>query len=139
MPDIKLFRKHLCQLNVALDNLQKHKNCKIDALKNNLDMVWILERGICITIQQLLYMFAHIVSSDCNRPYETYAEVGGLLKANHIISAEEEEVLQYMIQFRYLLSYEYLTVKQEDLIDIVNNRLEDIVTLRNSIIRYCRL
>lgn len=139
MPDIELLRKHLYQLNVALDNLQKHQNCKIDGLKNNLDMVWILERGICIAIQQLLYIFAHIVSSDCNWQYETYTEVGGLLKANNVISAEEEEMLQYMIRFRYLLSYEYLSVRQEDLIDIVNNRLGDIATLRNSIIRYCRL
>lgn len=143
MPDIELIRKHLYQLNVALDNLQKHQYCKIEGLRNNLYMVWILERGISIAIQQLLYIFAHIVSSEFNRQYETYTEVGVLLKANNVISNEEEEMLQNMlrnmIRFRYLLSYEYLSVKQEDLLDIVNNRLGDLATLRNSIIRYCRL
>lgn len=139
MPDIKLIRKHLYQLNVALDNLQKHQYCKIEGLRNNLDMVWILERGISIAIQQLLYIFAHIVSSEFNRQYETYTEVGVLLKASNVLSNEEEEMLRNMIRFRYLLSYEYLSVKQEDLLDIVNNRLGDLATLRNSIIRYCRL
>ncbi|MCC6550495.1 MAG: DUF86 domain-containing protein [Ignavibacteriaceae bacterium] len=139
MPDLEKVRRHLQVLNQALENLEKYRNCSVADLKSNLDLLWILERGLYLAIQNLIDIFAHIVSADLKAPWEKYSEVAGLLSANEIISSEEEEVLQKMIGFRNRLSHEYLSLSQEVLVDIVNNRLGDIVLLRNSIIRYCRL
>lgn len=139
MPDLKKIRMHLLALNTALENLEKHKNLKIADLKSDLDLLWILERGLYLAIQHLMDMFAHIVAADLNRQWETYAEVPALLSAHQIISREEEDILVKMTGFRNRLSHEYMSLNQEVLVDIVNNRLGDIATLRNSIIRYCRL
>lgn len=139
MPDLKKIRMHLLALSAALENLEKHKNIEVADFKNDLDLLWILERGLYLVIQHLMDMFAHIVAADLNRQWETYSEVPALLSAHQIISTEEEELLMKMIGFRNRLSHEYMSLSQEVLVDIVNNRLGDILTLRNSIIRYCRL
>lgn len=139
MPDLKKIRMHLLALNTALENLEKHKNLKIADLKSDLDLLWILERGVYLTIQNLLMMFAHIASSDINREWETYSELPLILSANEIIDAKEKELLTRLIGFRNRLNHECTSVSPEILADIVDNRLDDIVLLRKCITRYCKM
>lgn len=139
MPDTELMRLHLTALTAVLENLEKHRNLDVADLKYDLDRIWILERGVYLTIQNLLMMFAHIASSDINREWETYSELPLILSANEIIDAKEKELLTRLIGFRNRLNHECTSVSPEILADIVDNRLDDIVLLRKCITRYCKM
>jgi len=100
MYKIEVIKKHLIDLLSALKNLKKYKNLEMSDLLDNLDLIWILERGIYLCIQNILDIFAHIVSSDLNLKWESYSDIAMELKRSNIISDEEKGLLILMAGFR---------------------------------------
>ena len=49
MPDIEIIEKHLSLFISDLENLKKHRDVTLEEIKNNKDLLWILERGISST------------------------------------------------------------------------------------------
>ena len=70
MYDIEVIKKHLSALLSALKNLERYKNISENDFKNNLDLLWILERGIYLSLQNIFDIFAHIISAELNRKWE---------------------------------------------------------------------
>jgi len=66
MPDLEIIEKHIQSYISELENLKKQRNVTLEEIQTNRDLLWILERGIYLLIQNLLDMFAHIVSADFN-------------------------------------------------------------------------
>jgi len=139
MPDLEIIEKHLSAYISDLSNLEKHSPVTADELKRNTDLLWILERGVYLLIQNLFDMLAHIVSADFNEKWDYYSDLGEVLSKNNIITDEEKKILTQMAGFRNRLSHEYLGLEAGVLADIVNNRLNDFKKFLQLIKSYCKL
>jgi uncharacterized protein YutE (UPF0331/DUF86 family) len=137
MYEIEIIKKHLIDLLKNLRNLKKFTNLNELDLSNNLDLVWILERGIYLCIQNILDIFAHIVSSNLNLEWESYADIAKQLKKENIINDDEEKILILMSGYRNRLSHDYLGLDTTVLIDIVKNKLDDFYKFAKIIMNYC--
>lgn len=70
MYDKEVILKHLNALLIDLSNLEKHKNITENDLRQNLDLVWILERGIYLSLQNIFDIFAHYLSAHLYAQWE---------------------------------------------------------------------
>src|SRR3990167_9904006 len=125
MPDLEIIEKHLSAYLSDLSNLEKHSPVTADELKRNTDLLWILERGIYLLIQNLFDMLAHIISADFNEKWDYYSDIAEILKQKNVVTEEDKIILNNMVGFRNRLSHEYLSLEVNVLTDIVNNRLDD--------------
>ncbi|GBD91795.1 hypothetical protein BMS3Abin04_02527 [bacterium BMS3Abin04] len=139
MPDRELIEKHLQSYISDLENLRKHSGVTVEDIKTDRDLLWILERGLYLLLQNLLDMLAHIVSSDFNESWEFYSDLGEILARNNIITIGEKDLLNKMVGFRNRLSHEYLSLEPKILEDIVNNRLNDFNKFLIIVKEYCKL
>jgi uncharacterized protein YutE (UPF0331/DUF86 family) len=139
MPDLEIIEKHLSAYISDLRNLEKHTPVAADDLKTNTDLLWIMERGVYLLIQNLFDMLAHIVSADFNEKWDYYSDLAEILSKNNIVSEEEKKILTQMTGFRNRLSHEYLGLDEGVLADIVNNRLNDFKNFLQLIKNYCKL
>ena len=139
MPDLEIIEKHIQSYISELENLKKQRNVTLEEIQTNRDLLWILERGIYLLIQNLLDMFAHIVSADFNEKWDYYSDIVEILKRKNIISEEDKIILNNMVGFRNRLSHEYLSLELNVLTDIVNNRLDDFNKFLILIKNYCKL
>ena len=139
MPDIEVVRKHLQAIVRAVAQLKRHGPYSPEALRENADLLWVLERGLYLCIQNLLDSFTHIISADLDAEGDTYAEAAAILRSHKLISAEQEELLNRMIGLRNRLSHSYLGLEPQVLADVANNRLSDLTRLANVIAGYCKI
>jgi len=139
MPDLEIIEKHLSAYISDLRNLEKHRPVNTGDLKKNTDLLWILERGVYLLIQNLFDMLAHIVSADLNERWDYYSDIGEILSKNNVITDEEKKLLIQMAGFRNRLSHEYLGLEADVLADIVNNRLNDFSKFLHLVKNYCKL
>ena len=139
MPDLEIIEKHISTFIADLENLKKHKNVTLDEIKANRDLLWILERGIYLLIQNLFDMLAHIVSADYKERWDFYTDIPGILEKHKIITEEDKIILNQMAGFRNRLSHEYLSLELNVLVDIINNRLNDFNKFLRTIKEYCQI
>lgn len=139
MPDIEIIERRISSFIESLDNLKRHQNVTIENVKSDTDLLWILERGIYLMIQNLFDMFAHIVSADFNEKWDYYSDISDILEKHKIITSEEKITLNQMAGFRNRLTHEYLSLDLNVLVDIVNSRLSDFINFLHIIKNYCKL
>lgn len=139
MPDLEIIEKHLSSFIEDLQNLKKNRNVTSEDIKADKDLLWILERGIYLLIQNLFDMLAHIVSADFNEKWDYYTDISDILVKHNIITEEDKIVLNQMAGFRNRLSHEYLSLDTNILVDVVNNRLSDFSKFLSIIKSYCNL
>ncbi|PIQ08127.1 MAG: hypothetical protein COW71_13410, partial [Ignavibacteriales bacterium CG18_big_fil_WC_8_21_14_2_50_31_20] len=125
MPDLEIIEKRIASFIEDLQNLKKYQNVTAEDIKKDKDILWILERGIYLLIQNLLDMLAHIVSADFNEKWDSYSDINEILVKHSMITEEDKMVLNQMAGFRNRLSHEYLSLDTNVLINIINNRLTD--------------
>ncbi len=125
MYDSQVIEKHLSALLRNIQHLEKYKNITENDFNNNLDLLWILERGLYLSIQNIFDVFAHIISADLNRKWESYADIARVLFETGKIEEGRRDLLISMAGFRYRLSHDYLGLEIKVLIDIVSNRIGD--------------
>lgn len=139
MPDLEIIEKRIASFIEDLQNLKKYKNITAEDIKKDKDLLWILERGLYLLIQNLLDMFAHIVSADFNEKWDSYTDINEVLLKHGMITEDDKRVLNQMAGFRNRLSHEYLSLDTNVLIDIINNRLSDFSKFLLIIKKYCNL
>ncbi len=126
MYDKEVIAKHLAGLLKDLENLSKHKGVSEEDIKQNLDLLWILERGIYLSLQNIFDVFAHLISAKFNRSWESYAEIAVVLFEEKLIDEVKRNLLIQMAGFRNRLSHDYLGLDLNVITDIVNNKLDDL-------------
>lgn len=139
MYDLEKINKHLTELLKDLENLEKHKAVTVESLKKDLDLLWILERGIYLAIQNLFDLFAHIISAELNEKWESYFDIAETLLKYSIVDKDQYGVLIKMAGFRNRLSHEYLSLDNEVITDIVSNKLIDFYKFANLVKKHCNL
>ncbi len=137
MPDIEIIEKHISTYLSDLDNLKKHKDVTINNIEEDKDLLWILERGVYLLIQNLFDMLAHIVAADFKESWDFYTDIAEILFMKKVISKEDKILLQQMAGYRNRLSHEYLSLEPGILVDIMNNRLNDFYKFLKIIESYC--
>lgn len=137
MPDLILIEKHINYFFQDFENLKKYKNITEEDLKKNLDLLWIIERGLFLCIQNILDMFVHIVSSDFNYVWEYYSDIPDILEKEKLITQKEKDLFIQIIGLRNRLSHEYISIDKKVLVNIMNNNLNDLVMLVNKVKVYC--
>jgi len=139
MPDLEIIEKRIASFIEDLQNLKKYQNVTAEDIKKDKDILWILERGLYLLIQNLLDMLAHIVSADFNEKWDSYSDINEILVKHSMITEEDKMVLNQMAGFRNRLSHEYLSLDTNVLINIINNRLTDFSKFLLIIKNYCNL
>ena len=139
MPDLEKIKKHLDSIIIDLDNLQKRKNITIENLKNDLDLLWIIERGLYLLIQNLLDIFAHIAAADFKLQWESYSDLIEIIFAKKLISKNDKDELTQIVGFRNRLSHDYLSLDNEILVEVMQNKLSNFSKYIEVIKNYCKL
>lgn len=139
MFDIEKIQKHLIELLKDLENLEKYKDVNTEQLKNDLDLLWILERGIYLAIQNLFDILAHIAAAEFNEKWESYSDIAEIMLNKTVIKNAQYETLIKMAGFRNRLSHDYLSLDNDIIVDIVTNRLDDFYSIINLIKNYLKL
>lgn len=75
MYDKSVIEKHLTALVLDLKNLEKYKNVTEEEIKGDTDLLWILERGIYLSLQNIFDCLSHIISASLNKKWESYADI----------------------------------------------------------------
>lgn len=114
----------LDQLSKYYQQLEKYKNIKDEDLKNDLDKLWSVERGLQLCIQTILDIGNHILSEK-GIVVDNYSEIFEKMGKVEIIPEDFGNRIKGMAGFRNILVHEYTDVDIEVVVDVLNNSLDD--------------
>jgi len=136
MVDRQVIEAHLQNMEEALANLGRYRNLSLEEFRKDLSLVWIVEKGLEILIQNLLDIGAHILASEIKTDWDDYREI--ILKLGHhgIIPMDFSEGIQGMAGLRNILIHEYLRVDVPKLYEYLKNRLGDFTDYMSYIQEY---
>ena len=92
-----------------------------------------VERTLHLAIESSLDIANHIIADERFREPKSNRDIFEVLFENKLISKEKATNLQKMAQFRNILVHDYLKVKPEIIFDILNNDLNDLYYLLETI------
>ncbi len=136
MYDKSVIEKHLTALLLDLKNLEKYKNTTKKDIIGNTDLLWILERGIYLSLQNIFDSLSHIISASLNKKWESYADISNVLFDEGLIDESRRDLLINMAGFRNRLSHDYLGLDLDIIVDILEHRLEDFYFFAKLISEY---
>jgi uncharacterized protein YutE (UPF0331/DUF86 family) len=134
MPNWEVIEQHIQNMEEALANLSKYKNISFEEFQKDLSLIWIVEKGLEILIQNLLDIGAHLLASEIKNDWEDYGEVILKLGNHGIVPQEFSDQIKGMAGLRNILIHEYLRIDLNKLFDYLKYRLEDFIQF----IRYIR-
>jgi uncharacterized protein YutE (UPF0331/DUF86 family) len=134
MPNWEIIEQHIQNMEEALVQLGKYRNISFNEFQKDLSLVWIVEKGLEILIQNLLDIGAHLLASEIKNDWEDYGEVILKLGKHGVIPQEFVDQIKGMAGLRNILIHEYLRIDLNKLFDYLKYRLEDFVQF----IRYIR-
>lgn len=125
MTDEKVINNKLRDLNKYLKQLRKYENINKEELENDLGKLWIVERGLQLSIQTILDIGTHILSEK-GIVIEKYSDVFKKLVNENILPEHFGNKMIGMAGFRNVLVHEYAEV-EINIIKVLNNSLDDFV------------
>jgi uncharacterized protein YutE (UPF0331/DUF86 family) len=134
MPNWEIIEQHIQNMEEALAQLGKYRNISFNEFQKDLSLVWIVEKGLEILIQNLLGIGAHLLASEIKNDWEDYGEVILKLGKHGVIPQEFSDQIKGMAGLRNILIHEYLRIDLNKLFDYLKYRLEDFIQF----IRYIR-
>lgn len=134
MPNWEIIEQHIQNMEEALAQLGKYRNISFNEFQKDLSLVWIVEKGLEILIQNLLDIGAHLLASEIKNDWEDYGEVILKLGKHGVIPQEFVDQIKGMAGLRNILIHEYLRIDLNKLFDYLKYRLVDFVQF----IRYIR-
>lgn len=134
MPNWEIIEQPIQNMEEALAQLGKYRNISFNEFQKDLSLVWIVEKGLEILIQNLLDIGAHLLASEIKNDWEDYGEVILKLGKHGVIPQEFVDQIKGMAGLRNILIHEYLRIDLNKLFDYLKYRLVDFVQF----IRYIR-
>lgn len=135
MIDRKIILSHLEEIEDNLNILKEIRSFSLNELRDK-KKVWMAEHGLQVTIQNLLDVGTHILSSSGVNKIETYKDVIHELGKNHILPEKFANSLAKMAGFRNILVHEYLSIDVRKIWNVLRNNLKDFDKFCRYIYRY---
>ncbi len=133
--DVVLIMEKLKELDRYLQQLELHKDVTLKELAENLDEIWIIERGLHLSIQILLDIGNHILAGE-GIAIEGYSEIFIKLAAIEAIPIEFAEKIKGMAGFRNILVHEYASIDLKKLVAALDTGLQDFRNFAGYIVKY---
>ena len=134
-PDPETVRRHLAALDAALHRLRRHAQSPLEALRSNLDLLWTVERGLQLCVQNTLDVATHLVAS-AGHDAPDYASAIDQLAVLGILPLGFAKRLRAIAGFRNILVHGYLEVDVTRLPRVLSERLDDFVEFADHVERH---
>jgi len=113
-----VFRKEsilerLKKLETVLENLQNKPVYNLEQYSNDLDLQWLVERGLEVASSTILDLGNHILSGYYKVSVDEYEQILQQLAAKKVISNELHNQLSGLGGFRNILVHDYLSLDHE--------------------------
>jgi uncharacterized protein YutE (UPF0331/DUF86 family) len=131
----ELVRKQLKELKTYLQQLEKYKSIEAQELSDNLELAWVIERGLQLSIQLILDIGNHILAEE-GIMVENYSEIFDKLVKIEVLPEGFADKIKGMAGFRNILVHDYLEVDKEIVAQVVNNNLDDFYKFAQYVYSY---
>jgi len=125
MYNIKVLERHIADVESAVQTLHKLKRYSIEEVEDDGEVLWAIERGLQVAIQNLLDIGSHILSAEAVNDYEDYTQIIDRLGDRGVIPKDFAASIRGMAGFRNILVHEYLRVDLEEVYRILHEQLDD--------------
>ena len=110
-----VIKDHIKDLEIALKELRKYQNRQLSEFENDISLLWTVEHGLQVAIQNILDIGVHILAAQSRPDWNDYTDVIDKLGKNDIIPVEFAQNIRGMASFRNILVYEYATIDLDKL------------------------
>lgn len=135
MVDASVIHQKLLQLERYTAQLEKHRHITAVELEQDLDLAWIVEHGLQLSIQVVLDIGTHILAGG-GIIVDEYGDIFGELAKLGVLPQEFARDISGMAGFRNILVHEYGKVDMEKVADIMKNHLDDFRQFARYVIKY---
>jgi uncharacterized protein YutE (UPF0331/DUF86 family) len=112
-----VIENRLKELDAVVGQLNKYRDLKPNAMKQDLEKRWVIERGLEAGAQLILEMADHILSNHFGHYSETYEDALKGLQEKNVISEELYLQIKGLGSMRNILVHQYIQID----LDIVFN------------------
>ena len=127
MPNNRIIEQHIQTMEEALAHLSRYQRIPFEEFQKDLSLIWMVERGLEILIQNLLDIGAHLLASEIKNDWEDYVEIIIKLGRHGVIPQEFSEKIKGMAGLRNILVHEYQRVNLAKLYNSFKDGLADFV------------
>lgn len=122
-------------LDGALKQLRSHVGEPIEALEQNVDKLWAVERGLQLCAQNCIDIATHLVAS-AGSDVADYASAIDTLGSIGVVPPTFAAQFRAIAGFRNVLVHSYLAVDLDRVHNVLNERLDDFVEFARHIESY---
>lgn len=135
--DVRVVRRHLNALELAVAALQEHTGKPVDRLRKVSDERWAIERGLQLCAQNVLDVATHTAAA-CGRDVPDYASAVDVLAELEVLPGDFVARFRDVAGFRNILVHGYLDVDVSILHQVLNTRLDEFTKFTVYIDRYLK-
>ncbi|MCD6335871.1 MAG: DUF86 domain-containing protein [Candidatus Latescibacteria bacterium] len=125
MYNTKVLERHIADMESAVQTLYKLKRYSIEEIESDREILWAVERGLQVAIQNLVDIGSHILSAEAVNDYEDYTEIIDRLGDRGVLPKDFAASIRGMAGFRNILVHEYLRIDLEEVYRMLHERLDD--------------
>ncbi len=123
MVNKELIYKKLKELDRNLKVLKKYQGITVEELDNDLEKLWIIERGLQVCIQNLLDLGNHILA-EIGISVDNYGDIFKELGKKGIIPEEFAKEIAKSAGLRNAIVHEYSGLKEDALYEVMGEVIE---------------
>lgn len=133
--DPAIVRRRLMALDEALQILRRHQSATAADLRSVRERLWVVERGLQLAAQNALDIATHVAAA-AGRDTPDYRSAIDALAELGILPAEFVARFRSIAGFRNVLVHGYLELDLEEVVSLLQDRLEEFVTFAGGIEAY---
>jgi len=128
--------KLISQMREAVGHLKRLKECEKAVFTSDPDKIGSTKYNFIIAIEAAIDMCNHIISRNGYRAPEDYADAFAVLGENRAFEKSFVDDLKEMAKFRNRLVHIYWEIDENQIHDILQNRLEDFKVFLDQLAKF---
>ena len=132
----EVIRKRLTKLDEYLEILHSLQKYSLEEFVSNPEHYGSAERFLQMAVETTIDIGNHIVSDLGLGTVNWYSDIAIILEEKGHISAELREKWIRMVGFRNILVHDYLEVDRTIVYDVLRNRLDDLIQLKQAFAKF---
>ncbi len=134
MVDKAIIQRKLASLLEYRNQLEEYSSILVDVYRADWKTQRIVERTLQMMIELCADIAGHIISDNCWRTPETYAETFRVLGEQALLTPELTSVMEKMAKFRNVVVHQYEAVDAEIVVLVLRKHLNDFNRYSEAII-----